>query len=145
MNHIGLPYIHGHIGVASVSYTHLLLSHLLQLVKGILPIACLVPAGLRHAAQPFQLCAVEVIGCLLYTSIISPEGLILTKHHCGYVAIQQHSSVEHDYLTDGFWAMNRSEELPTPGLKFRFVHLSLIHILKDGKCRTRVCIRGTGV
>ena len=65
--------------------------------------------------------------------IISPEGLILTNHHCGYGAIQQHSSVEHDYLTDGFWAMNRSEELPTPGLKFRFVHrivdiLSLIHI-----------------
>ena len=54
--------------------------------------------------------------------IISPEGLILTNHHCGYGAIQQHSSVEHDYLTDGFWAMNRSEELPTPGLKFRFVH-----------------------
>ena len=37
--------------------------------------------------------------------IISPEGLILTNHHCGYGAIQQHSSVEHDYLTDGFWAM----------------------------------------
>ena len=37
-------------------------------------------------------------------------------------ALQQHSNVEHDYLTDGFWAMNRSEELPTPGLKFRFVH-----------------------
>ena len=54
--------------------------------------------------------------------IISPEGLILTNHHCGYGAIQQHSSVEHDYLTDGFWAMSRAEELPTPGLKFRFVH-----------------------
>ena len=54
--------------------------------------------------------------------VISAEGLVLTNHHCGYGAIQQHSSVEHDYLTDGFWAMNRSEELPTPGLKFRFVH-----------------------
>ena len=53
--------------------------------------------------------------------IISPDGLILTNHHCGYDAIQQHSSVEHDYLRDGFWAKSRQEELPTPGLTFRFV------------------------
>ena len=53
--------------------------------------------------------------------IISPDGLILTNHHCGYGAIQQHSSVEHDYLKDGFWAKSRQEELPTPGLAFRFV------------------------
>ena len=39
--------------------------------------------------------------------IISAEGLVLTNHHCGYSYIQQHSSVEHDYLTDGFWAMSR--------------------------------------
>ena len=44
--------------------------------------------------------------------VISAEGLVLTNHHCGYGAIQQHSSVEHDYLTDGFWAMSREEELP---------------------------------
>ena len=49
--------------------------------------------------------------------IISKEGLILTNHHCGYDAIQALSSVEHDYLTDGFWAMNHAEELPCPGLK----------------------------
>lgn len=53
--------------------------------------------------------------------IISSEGLILTNHHCGYGAIQQHSSVEHDYLTDGFWAMNRDAELPTPGLTVTFI------------------------
>ena len=53
--------------------------------------------------------------------IISPEGLILTNHHCGYASIQQHSSVEHDYLTDGFWATSRDKELPTPGLKFTFI------------------------
>ena len=47
--------------------------------------------------------------------VISAEGLVLTNHHCGYGYIQQHSSVEHDYLTDGFWAMNRSEELPCKG------------------------------
>ena len=49
--------------------------------------------------------------------IISEKGLILTNHHCGYDAIQALSSVEHDYLTDGFWAMNHNEELPCPGLK----------------------------
>ena len=53
--------------------------------------------------------------------IISAEGLVLTNHHCGYGAIQQHSSVAHDYLTDGFWAMNRSEELPCKGLKVTFI------------------------
>ena len=66
--------------------------------------------------------AVGIFGGGCTGEIISPEGLILTNHHCGYGAIQQHSSVEHDYLTDGFWAKSRSEELPTPGLKFRFVH-----------------------
>ena len=49
--------------------------------------------------------------------IISNEGLLLTNHHCGYDAIQAHSTVEHDYLTNGFWAMNHNEELPCPGLK----------------------------
>ena len=66
--------------------------------------------------------AVGIFGGGCTGEIISPEGLILTNHHCGYASIQQHSSVEHDYLTDGFWAMSRAEELPTPGLKFRFVH-----------------------
>ena len=47
---------------------------------------------------------------------ISPDGLLLTNHHCGYSSIQKLSSVEHDYLTDGFWAMSRSEELPVHGL-----------------------------
>lgn len=53
-------------------------------------------------------------GCT--AEIISDEGLILTNHHCGYGQIQRHSSLEYDYLTDGFWAMNKSEELPNPGL-----------------------------
>ena len=66
--------------------------------------------------------AVGIFGGGCTGEIISPEGLILTNHHCGYASIQQHSSVEHDYLTDGFWAMSRAEEFPTPGLKFRFVH-----------------------
>lgn len=53
--------------------------------------------------------------------IISAEGLVLTNHHCGYGAIQQHSTVEHDYLTDGFWAMSREEELPCKGLTITFI------------------------
>lgn len=48
--------------------------------------------------------------------LISSEGLLLTNHHCGYGAIQSHSSVEHDYLTNGFWAMSREQELPNPNL-----------------------------
>ena len=47
---------------------------------------------------------------------ISPDGLLLTNHHCGYASIQKLSSVEHDYLTNGYWAKSRSEELPVPGL-----------------------------
>ena len=65
--------------------------------------------------------AVGIFGGGCTGEIISPDALILTNHHCGYGSIQQHSSVEHDYLTDGFWAKSREEELPTPGLKFRFV------------------------
>ena len=53
--------------------------------------------------------------------IISDEGLLVTNHHCGYASIQQLSSVEHDYLTDGYWAMNRSEELPCEGLTVTFL------------------------
>ena len=65
--------------------------------------------------------AVGIFGGGCTGEIISPDGLILTNHHCGYGAIQQHSSVEHDYLKYGFWAKNRSEELATPGLAFTFV------------------------
>lgn len=53
--------------------------------------------------------------------LISPEGLLLTNHHCGYAQIQKHSSVEKDYLKDGFWAMKRSEELPNEGLTVSFL------------------------
>lgn len=53
--------------------------------------------------------------------LISDQGLLLTNHHCGYGQIQSHSSIEHDYLTDGFWAMNKSEELVNPGLTATFL------------------------
>ena len=53
--------------------------------------------------------------------IISSDGLVLTNHHCGYGSIQKHSSLEHDYLTDGLWAMSKAEELPNPGLTVTFI------------------------
>ena len=65
--------------------------------------------------------AVVLFGRGCTGEVISPEGLLLTNHHCGYSQIQQHSSVEHDYLRDGFWAMNRNEELPNKGLTVSFL------------------------
>jgi hypothetical protein len=53
--------------------------------------------------------------------VVSPQGLILTNYHCGYGQIQSHSSLEHDYLTDGFWARSLAEELPNPGLSVAFL------------------------
>ena len=53
--------------------------------------------------------------------MVSNEGLLFTNHHCGFDNIQYHSSVEHDYLKNGFWAMNRKEELACPGLTATFV------------------------
>lgn len=65
--------------------------------------------------------AVVLFGRGCTGELISPEGLLLTNHHCGYSQIQQHSSVEHDYLKDGFWAMSRDEELPNKGLSVSFL------------------------
>lgn len=77
--------------------------------------------SLYNAEQPSLKDAVGIFGRGCTGEIISGEGLILTNHHCGYGAIQQHSSEENDYLANGFWAMNREEELPTPGLTFTFI------------------------
>ena len=65
--------------------------------------------------------AVVLFGRGCTGELISPEGLLLTNHHCGYGQIQKHSSVEHDYLKDGFWAMSRDEELPNKGLTVSFL------------------------
>ena len=70
--------------------------------------------------------AVVLFGRGCTGELISPEGLLLTNHHCGYSQIQQHSSVEHDYLKDGFWAMSRDEELPNKGLS-----VSLLERMED--------------
>lgn len=58
-------------------------------------------------------------GCT--AEIISPKGLLLTNHHCGYGQIQKHSSVKNDYLADGFWAKNNGEELPNAGVTVDFI------------------------
>jgi len=65
--------------------------------------------------------AIVIFGGGCTGEIVSPEGLLLTNHHCGYGSIQKHSSLEHDYLANGFWAMNRNEELPNPGLSVTFL------------------------
>ena len=65
--------------------------------------------------------AVVLFGGGCTGELVSDEGLLFTNHHCGYSYIQRHSSVEHDYLKDGFWARNRGEELPNPGLTVRFL------------------------
>ena len=65
--------------------------------------------------------AIIIFGGGCTGEIVSPNGLIFTNHHCGYGSIQSHSTVEHDYLSNGFWATRYEEELPTPGLAARFL------------------------
>jgi hypothetical protein len=65
--------------------------------------------------------AIVIFGGGCTGEIVSSQGLILTNHHCGYGSIQSHSTVEHDYLRDGFWAMSKSEELPNPTLAVTFL------------------------
>src|SRR5512133_2516248 len=65
--------------------------------------------------------AVVIFGGGCTGEIVSDEGLILTNHHCGYDAIQNHSTVEHNYFEDGFWAMNKKEELPNEDLSVTFL------------------------
>jgi len=65
--------------------------------------------------------AIAIFGGGCTAEIVSSEGLLLTNHHCGYGNIQSHSTVEHDYLKDGFWAMSKEEELANPGLSATFL------------------------
>lgn len=66
--------------------------------------------------------AIVHFGGFCTSELISPDGLLLTNHHCGYGQIQQHSSLEHNYLKNGFWAMDRNQELPNPGLTATFIN-----------------------
>jgi hypothetical protein len=65
--------------------------------------------------------AIVSLGFFCTAEVVSNEGLLLTNHHCGYESIQSHSSVDHDYLTDGFWAMSKKEELPNKDLTATFL------------------------
>ena len=65
--------------------------------------------------------AVVLFGGGCTGELVSADGLLLTNHHCGYSYIQKHSSIAHDYLKDGFWAMDRSGELPNKGLTVSFL------------------------
>ena len=65
--------------------------------------------------------AVLLFGSGCTGEVISADGLVITNHHCGFDQIQKHSSVQDDYLQNGFWAMNHSEELTNPGLTVRFL------------------------
>lgn len=65
--------------------------------------------------------AIVQLGGFCTAEVVSPQGLLFTNHHCAYDAIQTHSSVENDYLTDGFWARSKDKELHTPGLTVSFL------------------------
>lgn len=65
--------------------------------------------------------AIVSLGGFCTGEIVSRQGLLLTNHHCAESSIQSHSSVEHDYLKDGFWAQTMEDELPNPGLYARFL------------------------
>ena len=76
---------------------------------------------LYNPRKPSLKDAVVSFGGFCSGVVVSEDGLVLTNHHCGFSSVQQHSSVEHDYLKDGFVARNRSEELPNPELYVRFL------------------------
>ena len=65
--------------------------------------------------------AIVQLGNFCTAEVVSDQGLLLTNHHCGYEAIQSHSTIDHDYLTNGFWAMNNKEELQNKDLTATFL------------------------
>lgn len=81
----------------------------------------LTPEEIYRANHSSLKDAIAIFGRGCTSEVISDQGLLLTNHHCGYSSIQEHSSLEHNYLKDGFWAMSFEEELPTPGLTATFL------------------------
>jgi hypothetical protein len=75
--------------------------------------------SINHASLKDAIVALDHGSCT--AEIVSNDGLLLTNHHCGFGEIQQHSSVEHDYLKDGFWAMSKDQELANPGKTATFL------------------------
>jgi len=75
--------------------------------------------SINHSSLKDAIVALDHGSCT--AELISQEGLLLTNHHCGFDDIQQHSTVDHDYLKDGFWAKTKEEELPNPGKSATFL------------------------
>ncbi len=75
--------------------------------------------SINHSSLKDAVVALDRGSCT--AELVSDEGLLLTNHHCGFDEIQQHSTVEHDYLKDGFWARTKEEELPNPGKTASFL------------------------
>lgn len=98
-----------------------------------------MPASkLYNPKRPSLKDAVVSFGGFCSGVVVSEDGLVFTNHHCGFSSIQQHSTVEHDYLKEGFVAHNQSEELPNPELYVRFllrqedVTKRVLNIVKPG-------------
>ncbi len=75
--------------------------------------------SINHSSLKDAVVALDRGSCT--AELVSEEGLLLTNHHCGFDEIQQHSTVDHDYLKDGFWAKSKEEELPNPGKSASFL------------------------
>jgi hypothetical protein len=91
--------------------------------------------SINHSSLKDAVVALDHGSCT--AELISAEGLLLTNHHCGFDEIQQHSTVEHDYLRDGFWAKTKEEELSNPGktasflIRFEDVTSKILPMLND--------------
>ncbi|HLO61172.1 MAG TPA: S46 family peptidase [Bacteroidales bacterium] len=81
----------------------------------------LTASDVYNTVQPSLKDAVILFGDGCTGAVISDQGLIITNHHCGYSRLQAHSTIEHNYLTNGFWAASTSEELPNPDLTVTFL------------------------
>ncbi len=81
----------------------------------------ITPEQIYNLNQPSLKDAIVIFGRGCTGEIVSEDGLLFTNHHCGYDNIRELSSVEHNYLRDGYWAMNQDEELPAPGLTVTFL------------------------
>lgn len=81
----------------------------------------LTPEQMYNINQSSLKDAIVQLGNFCTGEMISKDGLMITNHHCGYSAIADHTTEEHDYLKYGFWAMNKKEELPNPGLTVTFL------------------------
>src|ERR1044072_5645518 len=91
--------------------------------------------------------AVVLFGSGCTAEVISPKGLLLTNHHCGYGTVQGLSSMKNDYFANGFWAKNLSQEIPCPGLTVTFIRRmenvtdKILYYLPDtmaGRTRNRI-------